>query len=115
MEIFGFAREMSGQTAQLVGQIQAQAEVQRQDAKQREEAQRVEVQAQRAEVQAQRADAQAQRAEAKQREEAQRAEARQREEMLIQMKIATEQALRKEKWRPMKPHVNVNSSIWSMS
>ena len=40
MEIFGFAREMSGQTAQLVGQIQAQAEVQRQDAKQREEAQR---------------------------------------------------------------------------
>jgi len=93
---------------QMVGQIQAQAEAQRQDAKQREEAQRAEVQAQRAEVQAQRAEAQAQRAEAKQREEAQRAEAlkreeaqrtegRQREEMLIQMKIATEQALRKEK------------------
>ena len=42
MEIFGFAREMSGQTTQLVGQIRAQAEVQRQDAKQREEAQKVE-------------------------------------------------------------------------
>jgi len=38
MEIFGFAREMSGQTAQLVGQ----AEAQRQEAKQREEAQRAE-------------------------------------------------------------------------
>ena len=56
MEIFGFAREMSGQTAQLVGQIQAQAEVQRQEAKQREEAQRAEVQAQRADAQAQRAE-----------------------------------------------------------
>ena len=90
MEIFRFAREMSGQTAQLVGQMQAQAQahqdqilaqadVQRQEAKQREEAQRAEVQAQRAEAQAQ------------------RAEAKQREEMLIQMKVATEQALRKEK------------------
>jgi len=90
MEIFGFAREMSGQTAQLVGQIQAQAEAQRQEAKQREEAQRAEAQAQRAEVK-QREETQ--REEAK----AQRAEAMQREEMLIQMKIATEQALRKEK------------------
>jgi len=27
MEIFGFAREMSGQTAQLVVQMQAQAQV----------------------------------------------------------------------------------------
>jgi len=43
MEIFGFAREMSGQTAQLVGQIKAQAEVHRQEAKQREEAQCAEV------------------------------------------------------------------------
>jgi len=53
MEIFGFAREMSGQTAQLVGQIQAQAEAHKQEAKQRKETQR---------------------AEAKQKEEAQRAE-----------------------------------------
>jgi len=73
--------------AQMVGQMQTQAEAQRQDAQRREEAQRAEGK-QREETQ---------RVEAKQREEAQRIEARQREEMLIQMKVATEQALRKEK------------------
>ena len=83
MEIFGFAREMSGQTAQLVGQIQAQAEAQRVEAKQREETQR---------------------AEARQREEAQRTEAIRREEMslareqmMAKMKADTEEAsLRRE-------------------
>ena len=53
MEIFGFAREMSGQTAQLVGQMRdqnqnqinlilAQAEAHKQEARRREEMQWVE-------------------------------------------------------------------------
>jgi len=97
MEIFGFAREMSGQTTQLVGQMQAQAQVyqdqsqnqinqilaqaeaQRQDAKLREEAQRLE--------------AQNLRAEAIRREEMYLA----REQMMAKMNADTKQALRKEK------------------
>ena len=39
MEIFGYSRDMSGHLMQMVGQMQTQAEAQRVDAKQREEAQ----------------------------------------------------------------------------
>jgi len=89
MEIFGFAREMSGQTAQLVGQMQdqnrsqinlilAQAEAHKQEAKQREETQR---------------------AEARQREEAQRAEALKREEaQRIEAQILRTEAIRREEF-----------------
>jgi len=65
MEMFGYSREMTGHVVQMAGQMQAQAEAQRMDAKQKEEAQRAETK-QLVEVQ---------RAEAKQREEAQRIEA----------------------------------------
>jgi len=42
MEMFGYSREMTGHVVQMAGQMQAQAEAQRMDAKQREEAQRAE-------------------------------------------------------------------------
>ena len=88
-ELISFCRDMTGNLVQVVGHMQAQAEAQRAEAKQREEAQHAETK-QREE---------AQRAEAERREEARRVEAQaqqaeaiKREELLIQMKIATEQA-----------------------
>jgi len=85
MEIFGFAREMSGQTAQLVGQMQdqnqnqinlivAQAEAYKQEALKREETQRLE--------------AQILRTEAIKREEMSLA----REQMMAKIKADTEEA-----------------------
>jgi len=95
MEMFGYSREMTSHVMQVVGQMQAhaqaqqdqaqdqlnqvmaQAEAQRADAKQRKEAQRVE--------------AQAQRAEAMNREELALA----REQMLARMKAETKEASQK--------------------
>jgi len=108
MEIFGFAREMSGQTTQLVGQMQAQAqayqdqnqnqinlmlaqaEAHKQEALKREETQRAEALKR---EEAQRIEAQILRTEAIRREEMSLA----REQMMAKMKAGTEQALRKEK------------------
>jgi len=64
IEIFGLAREMSGQTTQLVGQMQAQAQVY-QDQSQNQ-------------MNLILAQVEAHKQEAKQREETQRAEAKQR-------------------------------------
>ena len=70
MEVFGYSRDMTGHVMQMAGQMQAQAQ---QD------------------------QAQSQLNNVLPQAEAQRADAKQRKEMLIQIKIATEQALRKEK------------------
>jgi len=70
MEMFGHSREMTGHVVQMAGQMQAQAEAQRVDAKQREEAQR---------------------AEAMKREELALA----REQMLAKMKAESDDATRK--------------------
>ena len=69
MEIFGFAREMSGQTTQLVGQMQAQAQAYQDQSKNQ--------------MNLILAQAEAHKQEAKQRDETQRAEAKQREDSAV--------------------------------
>jgi len=101
MEIFGFAREMSGQTAQLVGQMQdqnqnqinlivAQAEAYKQEALKREEAQRTEA------IRREEMSLAREQMMAKIKADTEEASLR-REQALRQEKVDTEQALRKEK------------------
>ena len=101
MEMFGFAREMSGQTTLLVGQMQAQAQAYQDQSQNQINLMLAQAEAHKQEAlqteDAQRAEVQAQRAEAKQREEAQRAEALKRKEaQRIEAQILRTEAIRRE-------------------
>ena len=95
MEMFGYSREMTSHVMQVVGQMQAQAQAQQDQAQDQLNQVMAQAEAQRADAkqrkEAQRVEAQAQRAEAMKREELALA----REQMLARMKAETKEASQK--------------------
>ena len=95
MEMFGYSREMTSHVMQVVGQMQAQAQAQQDQAQDQLNQVMAQAEAQRADAKqrkdAQRVEAQAQRAEAMKREELALA----REQMLTRMKAETKEASQK--------------------